>query len=289
MTTRFVARLDGDMAVKVILGDQSNHHAALEFLAVHVPDIPIPRPHGLIQLGSMSLLFTSYVPKQTLANAWPVLTLEEKLSLTDQLESMLKKIRKIDRQARRLGLLNGQGVVDTRGWRDEFRPNDTIQTVAEFEDFFFSYKPWVSENYIRFLKSFLPPTRFEETCVFTHTDFRPANIMVDVSAQGHWTITGIIDWEDSGFYPAYWEAVKSTRTFLANNGMDWYLMQPPSIAPSRYSEHWLVDRLWESMIEEFRRVDRDPRIRKAEAERQAEKERIWRQSEKKIESAMNEK
>ncbi|ODH47994.1 hypothetical protein GX48_05926 [Paracoccidioides brasiliensis] len=37
--------------------------------------------------------------------------------------------------------------------------------------------------------------------VFTHADIAPRNIMVD----GHYRITGILDWEYAGWYPDYWE------------------------------------------------------------------------------------
>ncbi|KAJ5238448.1 Aminoglycoside phosphotransferase [Penicillium chermesinum] len=36
--------------------------------------------------------------------------------------------------------------------------------------------------------------------VFTHSDIAPRNILVE---GGH--VTAILDWEDAGWYPAYWE------------------------------------------------------------------------------------
>ena len=35
--------------------------------------------------------------------------------------------------------------------------------------------------------------------------------MVREARQGWWTVTGIIDWEDSGFHPDYFECKKLTR------------------------------------------------------------------------------
>lgn len=84
----------------------------------------------------MSLLFTSHVPSQTLAKAWPSLSHEENRSLMDQLEGIMTRIRQINRHDRPLGLLNRQGVVDARGWSYEFRSKDIIQTLAEFEKLF---------------------------------------------------------------------------------------------------------------------------------------------------------
>jgi aminoglycoside phosphotransferase (APT) family kinase protein len=39
---------------------------------------------------------------------------------------------------------------------------------------------------------------------FTHGDFRPANIIVK-----NGKLSGIVDWEMSGWYPEYWEFVKA--------------------------------------------------------------------------------
>ncbi len=36
------------------------------------------------------------------------------------------------------------------------------------------------------------------------------------------TIQGIVDWEASGFYPAYRECVKATNNLEPNIDFDWY-------------------------------------------------------------------
>ena len=58
------------------------------------------------------------------------------------------------------------------------------------------------------LPSILPRS---DVSVFTHGDLTPRNIMVD---QGY--ITGVIDWEYSGWFPDYWEyanIMKPSRDF----------------------------------------------------------------------------
>ncbi|CAG8092193.1 unnamed protein product [Penicillium salamii] len=39
--------------------------------------------------------------------------------------------------------------------------------------------------------------------LFTHADLHPSNIIID-----HGRLSGIVDWESSGFYPEYWEFTK---------------------------------------------------------------------------------
>jgi aminoglycoside phosphotransferase (APT) family kinase protein len=46
--------------------------------------------------------------------------------------------------------------------------------------------------------------------VFTHADFHPSNIMVSPETPS--TTIAIIDWEQSGCYPDYWELCKAEYT-----------------------------------------------------------------------------
>ncbi|OXV10230.1 hypothetical protein Egran_02009 [Elaphomyces granulatus] len=67
----------------------------------------------------------------------------------------------------------------------------------------------------------------------------------DPDINGRYVATEIIDWEFSGFYPAYYECTVLTRTLSVVDEDDWYLYLPESISPSQFPVRWLVDRLWE--------------------------------------------
>ncbi|KAJ7698741.1 hypothetical protein B0H17DRAFT_1050588 [Mycena rosella] len=45
---------------------------------------------------------------------------------------------------------------------------------------------------------------------FTHTDLHPLNIIISSSSC---EVIGIIDWQESGWYPEYWEYVKTSFNF----------------------------------------------------------------------------
>ncbi|KAK6814169.1 hypothetical protein RU639_010108 [Aspergillus parasiticus] len=69
--------------------------------------------------------------------------------------------------------------------------------------------------------------------VFTHGDFRPQNIMVKDG-----NVTGIIDWELSGWYPEYWEFAKALNIWRWQNDWGDYLLdilQPYYAENSFYS------------------------------------------------------
>jgi hypothetical protein len=70
----------------------------------------------------------------------------------------------------------------------------------------------------------------------------------DDDESGNWSVTAIIDWGASGFYPEYWESVKMTNLLVPRDHFDWYKYLPKSIGPNRYSIQWLVDRVWDPIV-----------------------------------------
>jgi aminoglycoside phosphotransferase (APT) family kinase protein len=90
--------------------------------------------------------------------------------------------------------------------------------------------------------------------VFTHGDLKKSNIMVqkDPSHADAYTVTGVIDWEESGFYPEYYECTTLSNGQSIDHDDDWYLYAPDSISPLRFPERWLVDRLWGNLLWSWR-------------------------------------
>ncbi|KAN0079759.1 Splicing factor 3B subunit 10 (SF3b10) domain containing protein [Elaphomyces granulatus] len=82
----------------------------------------------------------------------------------------------------------------------------SIATATEFNDLRFSALHHGSTTYVKPLRSFLEHdnTNLMHRSVFTHGDVRADNIMVkrDPDINDRYVVTGIIDWEFSGFYPA---------------------------------------------------------------------------------------
>lgn len=55
----------------------------------------------------------------------------------------------------------------------------------------------------------------QDSSILTHADLRQANIMVQWEQGQEINISGIVDWEYCGFYPAYWEAVKLNELYVS--------------------------------------------------------------------------
>lgn len=163
----------------------------------------------------------------TLTEAWPCLSHEQKISVQHQLDGIFRKLRSVRKaDGHYLGL--GGGVKGNEA-------NTTVSTVV-------CSTHHGSTTYAAFLRSFL--TDPNQGSVLTHGDVRQDNILVKLN-QDAWTVTGVIDWEDSGFYPDYYECTQLTRTLSVMEEDDWYLYLPASISPSQFPIRWLVDRLWD--------------------------------------------
>ena len=104
-----------------------------------------------------------------------------------------------------------------------------------------------SEIYSKFLGELTYPLR-SSNCVFTHGDVHPTNIMVERDNEGKYHISGIIDWERSGFYPEDFECTKITNNLSSLETDDWYLYLPECIAPSRHPARWLADLTWDHYV-----------------------------------------
>lgn len=74
--------------------------------------------------------------------------------------------------------------------------------------------PFVDEAaFSQLLRNPDEPSRRGHSILFTHADLNARNILVDRVKQSDgtkvWKVTGIVDWEFSGYYPEYWEYTKS--------------------------------------------------------------------------------
>lgn len=57
-------------------------------------------------------------------------------------------------------------------------------------------------------------------------------------------MTGIIDWQYSGFHPTYYEFTKVMNSITPNETKDWFSYIPECISAERYPQKFLLDALW---------------------------------------------
>ncbi|KAK2745713.1 hypothetical protein FQN57_003610 [Myotisia sp. PD_48] len=152
-------------------------YTAMQHLAEKLPEIPVPRPRGVIRFGPFTAFFMSYIPSMTLAEAWPKLDHEGKVSVQNQLEDLFSKLRTLTQDdGYPFGGIGGQGVKEARV--SCFTQPEIIDTAKSFEDLQLSLSKFLSKSYIQFFRTLLPP--LTPGSVFTHGDVRKDNIMVEL-------------------------------------------------------------------------------------------------------------
>ncbi|KAF2150392.1 kinase-like protein [Myriangium duriaei CBS 260.36] len=250
--SRMVLRVGPTVVAKISCTDRalSAEYEALVYLAANLPSLPVPKPHGMVDFGPRRVLFTDFVPGQTMEATWPSLSVEEKIGLSKDLDRMFVALRELPMpEGEVLGSLDGSGCVDNR--RFERRNEEPIVTVKEFVDHYFQGYRGSAPTYTKLMRSLLPGDAEDAKVVFTHSDLRPANIMVQriEGEEGKWEITGVIDWESSGWYPEWWEAAKMTNCMIAGDRWNWYEYLPECCGPTKYSGYWLLDRVWDRTMQ----------------------------------------
>lgn len=243
-----VLETDSGIAIKFLgLHRDLTEYTTLQYLRDHAPAVPIPEPHGVIKTDMYYLLFQSRLPGSTLQSVWPSLCTLQKVDIQQKLNDILLKLRSLPHNPSvPLGGPLGEGCKDSR--RTIRKPKNHLYSSKEFEEFQYSCPIWGSELFTSFIKQFLHCDLAEPKIVFTHGDFRPANIIVNTSPEGDVEISGIVDWFTAGFYPDYYEATKVTSTLSPADLNDWYLFLPECASPQKYPQRWLLDRVWDRNV-----------------------------------------
>ncbi|CAH0025933.1 unnamed protein product [Clonostachys rhizophaga] len=165
----------------------------------------------------------SYVHGESLDTLWPSMTVDQKKDIARQLRVIVEQMRSVAPPATLIGACDGTEIRDTRvhftyhspPCQDEKAFNDYLSAALSEHT-----PPLVREAFTRRLRTY-------HRVVLTHCDLAPRNIMVQ-----NWKIQGLVDWEDSGWYPEYWEYVKF---FQRPADKDWKLYAQ-EIFPELYHE-----------------------------------------------------
>lgn len=145
---------------------------------------------------------TRRIPGEPLSNAWPRLSTDEKERIAKQTAEYLQQLRKL--QSDRIQSLGGGPVFDNFLFKNKDKvsnlPHGPLTSDdALWDDMERGFKETVPEAVRRRLRQCMPPAA---PYTFTHGDLTNVNIMVE-----NGSLTGIIDWERSGYFPVWWEYV----------------------------------------------------------------------------------
>jgi aminoglycoside phosphotransferase (APT) family kinase protein len=238
-------RCSEDIIVKAIANQNDyTEYTTLLFLETK-SGIPSPKPYGLVNVNNITLTFMSYLPSTTLNEVWTSLNSAQNTYISDRLDTILLELRSIPySEGTPSGGVGGEGCKDIR--RHLRHSSTLIMTRSQFDDFLSNRSTPGGDVFRERLRRLSPSTDDSGTSnlaprvVFTHGNLAPDNIVVEATDSGY-AITGLLDWEYSGFYPEWYESVRFTYYLSPYSNDDWFLYLPDCVSPKRYSHWWLLD------------------------------------------------
>ena len=229
-----VLDLGGSEVVKIGTSLDLDEVTNLSYINAYVPAVPAPSCLGCLTAKRRTYFFMSRSDGVTLETLWADLSIENKLSIKAQLNTIFHSLRKAPRppslsQNGMLGFGSFASAIckDTR--RQQRISAATIRNEAQFNDFLCHQTGRSATPWIGMVRSAM---RDDHRLVMTHADLHPRNIMVrwgeceEEGAGGgkerRVQISALLDWESSGWYPEYWEFVKALSTINVRGKMaDW--------------------------------------------------------------------
>ncbi|KAM6524279.1 hypothetical protein FSOLCH5_004880 [Fusarium solani] len=169
-----------------------------------------------------------YVEGETLKQAWPGLTNDQRSGVLAQLRGYISQIRAMG--GIYLGRLDGQGVIVPSIMA---RPGGPFAAVSEFHDWLVK-PPKRLKAQSMYWHQITTQLATESLIVFTYGDIATRNILV---RDGH--IVALLDWEYEGWYPEYWEYVFTLRGM---DNIDWETLgrHVPSLFANRHDLEYIL-------------------------------------------------
>lgn len=162
--------------------------------------IPVPKVVESWEEGSHTLVLMKRIPGEPLSKAWPKLSTHEKENIAKQTAEYLLQLRKL--QSDNMQALGGRPIYSNFLFQDEeseFPHGPLASDDRLWEDMEHGLKDTVPEAARTRLRKCMPAAA---PYTFTHSDLTNVNIMVENGC-----LSGIIDWEMSGYFPVWWEYV----------------------------------------------------------------------------------
>ncbi|RVX68097.1 hypothetical protein B0A52_08236 [Exophiala mesophila] len=173
---------------------------ALAFVKQSGLNIPVPQLYSSSSSGEIKVIEMQVIEGDTLDKVWDGLTEQERLSYAQQLRQIVTQLHSLEGDY--ISSLERGPAVDARRDRNYGGP---FVDEAEFNTFLLSNTISTTPDiYRKLLESLL--SHRTHRIVFTHGDLSPSNIIVKGGL-----IVGIIDWENAGWYPEYWESLQFFR------------------------------------------------------------------------------
>ncbi|KDQ58933.1 hypothetical protein JAAARDRAFT_46576 [Jaapia argillacea MUCL 33604] len=192
--------------------------------------IPVPRVIlSATGLGRHYTLMTRAVGRN-LQNAWQDMDAEQQTKIISQLRDFVDQLRALmPPDAHRISGFDGGPLLDSR--LPGSQPCGPFSSEKDFNEHLLDCtRVYVCDEIVDEIR---PQLSLDHRIYFTHADLAARNIIVDGDQ-----IVALLDWENSGWFPEYWEFVKARHYPALDKSWD------DSIATFAhdYTKEWMVDR-----------------------------------------------
>ncbi|KAJ5413185.1 hypothetical protein N7465_005490 [Penicillium sp. CMV-2018d] len=164
--------------------------------------IPAPRAIDVLETPDASYLLMTEVPGRPIGQLLNTMTDEQVENAVTDLKRYVAELRAIPNEASKFQICNseGGGILD---WRIPDSQSEKLRFHTETD--FHNYLTAMMTDDTR--RQAANSHAIPHAVVFTHGDLNPRNILAE-----NGKITGIVDWENAGFFPEYWEYTKMHYT-----------------------------------------------------------------------------
>ncbi|KAH8703188.1 phosphotransferase enzyme family protein [Talaromyces proteolyticus] len=174
-------------------------------------EVPVPEVFGWrVDQEDYVFIYMEIIHGQTLQHLWDDLNAADKASLCDQLCQIMKTLRQLeqDPQDHYIGSINRQHLLD---YVFQSQPkHDPFPNIRAFNDWFAG----LPQSWLPISQRYDDPSRYllpdDGEIKLTHGDLHRENIVVSSTSPSR--ILAIVDWEQAGWYPDYWEYCKTLYT-----------------------------------------------------------------------------
>ncbi|KAI0118369.1 kinase-like domain-containing protein [Nemania sp. FL0031] len=227
---RYVVRHDNNKVTKYTryshgfgATDHPNEAMVMDFIKANT-SIPVPKVFS----SAWDRITMEYIEGETLQQAWPVLTPDQRSDILDQLRGYIAQLRAL--KGTQISRLSGEGVLVPCMM---MRSGGPFATIEEFHDWFV-WPPGRETVQSIYWNQITTHLRNDVPIVFTHGDLAARNILVRDGK-----IVAILDWEFAGWYPEYWEYVFTLRQ-LDNQTWETLGLHVPSLFTKRYDLEYIL-------------------------------------------------
>ncbi|EGO05382.1 hypothetical protein SERLA73DRAFT_129315 [Serpula lacrymans var. lacrymans S7.3] len=230
-----VYRLTSSTVVKKGKADRLRLEAeASRFVALHT-SIPVPAIYDFWEEGDgNAYLVMEYKEGEILQRKWRQLSPDQKMTVMRTLRRFVEELRVIPQPAPRgwIGSVSKGALYDYR--ISSQSAHGPFQNEDAYNDWRISTFSWFGTEHsptgvrLQQLREEMPN---DHRITFTHADITRRNILVSVTGEGadDVTITALLDWEQAGWRPEFWEAAKFM--FGVDPTNDWIVLGRQEVVP----------------------------------------------------------